>query len=185
MGLVFLVVIWLITFISAYFFIAKTWWLPVGASAAAAGIDHHFASTYMLMGIVSVASQLALGYFAWQYRARSGSTRQALYSHGNGTLEITWTILDADFIRRPEFHEQVDLGLRTFSPSGFRCRASRSDRHAVRLVFSLSRMPGLAARMQPSPSCRILPRAVKARSASTPLTQLRKTTSSLAQCMFP
>src|SRR5580698_11658754 len=47
MGLVFLVVIWLITFISAYFFIAKTWWLPVGASAAAAGIDHHFASTYI------------------------------------------------------------------------------------------------------------------------------------------
>src|SRR5580693_7519798 len=93
MGLVLLVVIWLLTFISAYFFLAKTWWLPVGASAAAAGIDHHFASTYILMGIVFVASQLALGYFAWQYRARSGSTRQALYSHGNNTLEITCTIL--------------------------------------------------------------------------------------------
>jgi hypothetical protein len=61
MGLVLLVVIWLITFISAYFFIAKTWWLPVGASAAAAGIDHHFATTYVLMGIVFVAAQLSLG----------------------------------------------------------------------------------------------------------------------------
>src|SRR5579859_4580111 len=34
MGLLLLVVIWLITFVSTYFFLAKTWWLPVGASAA-------------------------------------------------------------------------------------------------------------------------------------------------------
>ena len=40
MGLVLLVIIWLITLVSTYFFVAKTWWLPVGASAAAAGIDH-------------------------------------------------------------------------------------------------------------------------------------------------
>ena len=57
MGLVLLVIIWLITFISAYFFIAKTWWLPTGASAAAAGIDHQFTTTYILMGIVFVAAQ--------------------------------------------------------------------------------------------------------------------------------
>ncbi len=36
MGLVLLCVIWLITLASTYFFIAKTWWLPTGASAAAA-----------------------------------------------------------------------------------------------------------------------------------------------------
>jgi cytochrome c oxidase subunit 2 len=93
MGLVLLVVIWLITFISAYFFIAKTWWLPAGASAAAAGIDHHFATTYLLMGIVFVVSQVALGYFAWQYRDRGPAIRQALYSHGNNRLEIIWTLL--------------------------------------------------------------------------------------------
>ena len=58
MGLVLLVVIWLITLVSTYFFIAKTWWLPTGASAAAAGIDHHFATTYFLMGIVFVALAL-------------------------------------------------------------------------------------------------------------------------------
>src|SRR6266849_9751731 len=39
MGLVLLIVIWLITFVSTYFFVAKTWWLPAGASAAAASID--------------------------------------------------------------------------------------------------------------------------------------------------
>ena len=39
MGLVLLIIIWLITFVSTYFFIAKTWWLPVGASASAASIE--------------------------------------------------------------------------------------------------------------------------------------------------
>ena len=34
MGLMLLIIIWLITFVSTYFFVAKTWWLPVGASAA-------------------------------------------------------------------------------------------------------------------------------------------------------
>jgi cytochrome c oxidase subunit II len=94
MGLVLLVVIWLITFISTYFFIAKTWWLPTGASAAAAGIDHHFAITFVLMGIVFVAAQVFLGYFAWKYRDRA-SAAPARYTHGNNMLEIIWTVLTA------------------------------------------------------------------------------------------
>ncbi|HEV2198036.1 MAG TPA: cytochrome c oxidase subunit II [Candidatus Acidoferrum sp.] len=93
MGLVLLIVIWLITFISAYFFIAKTWWLPTGASVAAAGIDHHFTTTYILMGAVFVAAQVILGLFAWQYRDRGSASRPAQYSHGNNKLEITWTVL--------------------------------------------------------------------------------------------
>ncbi len=92
MGLILLVVIWLITFISTYFFIAKTWWLPVGASAAAAGIDHHFTVSFVLMGIVFVAAQLALGFLVWKYRS-GGSSSKAEYSHGNTTLEIVWTVL--------------------------------------------------------------------------------------------
>ena len=39
MGLALLFVIWLITLASSWFFFAKTWWMPAGASAAAAGID--------------------------------------------------------------------------------------------------------------------------------------------------
>ena len=39
MGLVLLCAIWLITIASIYFFIAKTWWLPRGTSAATAAID--------------------------------------------------------------------------------------------------------------------------------------------------
>jgi cytochrome c oxidase subunit 2 len=93
MGLVLLVVIWLITLISTYFFIAKTWWLPVGASAAAAGIDHHFTVSFILMGTVFVAAQLALGYLVWSYRDRGSASPKASYSHGNNTLEIVWTVL--------------------------------------------------------------------------------------------
>src|SRR5207249_868404 len=69
MGLVLLVVIWLITLVSTYFFVAKTWWLPAGASAAAAGIDHHFTVSFYLMGFVFVAAQLVLGYLVWKYRS--------------------------------------------------------------------------------------------------------------------
>jgi cytochrome c oxidase subunit II len=94
MGLVLLIVIWLITFISTYFFIAKTWWFPAGASAAAAGIDHQFTTTLILMGIVFVAAQVALGYLVWKYR-EGGSTSRVDYSHGNMRLEIIWTVLTA------------------------------------------------------------------------------------------
>lgn len=92
MGLVLLVVIWLITFVSTYFFVAKTWWLPVGASAAAAEIDHHFTITYILMGAVFVAAQVSLGYLVFKHRDRS-SAKPALYTHGNVRLEIVWTVL--------------------------------------------------------------------------------------------
>jgi cytochrome c oxidase subunit II len=93
MGLALLFVIWLITLASSWFFFAKTWWMPPGASAAAAGIDHQFAVTYLLMGIVFLAAQLGLGLFVWRYRDREALKSQ--YSHGNNTLELTWTVLTA------------------------------------------------------------------------------------------
>ncbi len=92
MGLALLLVIWLITLVSTYFFAAKTWWLPAGASSAAGFIDGQFTLTLILMGIVFLAAQLALGYFAWRYRDRP-SAAPAAYSHGNVKLEIIWTAL--------------------------------------------------------------------------------------------
>ncbi len=94
MGLVLLCVIWLITFASTYFFVAKTWWLPAGMSAAAAGIDHQFAVTFVLMGVIFVAAQMALGYVVWRYQDKP-SAAKAAYSHGNTRLEIIWTTLTA------------------------------------------------------------------------------------------
>jgi cytochrome c oxidase subunit II len=94
MGLALLVIIWLITFFSTYFFVAKTWWLPHGVAAAAPWIDHQFALTYVIMGIVFVAAQGALGYLVWKYRD-TGNNRPVTYSHGNTTLELLWTTLTA------------------------------------------------------------------------------------------
>lgn len=94
MGLALLVIVWLITFLSTYFFIAKTWWLPPAFSAAAAGIDRQFTNTFLAMGLVFVLAQCALGYFAWKYRDRAGAAKVA-YSHGNTKLEVIWTTLTA------------------------------------------------------------------------------------------
>jgi cytochrome c oxidase subunit 2 len=94
MGLALLLLIWLITLASTYFFAAKTWWLPAGASAAAGWIDHQFALTFVIMGIVFLAAQLSLGYIVWKYRERASSA-PVEYSHGNTTLEVVWTVLTA------------------------------------------------------------------------------------------
>ena len=82
MGLALLVIIWLITFFSTYFFVAQTWWLPHGVSAAAPWIDHQFALTYVLMGIVFVAAQGGLGWLVWKNREGASSKPVAVsYTH--------------------------------------------------------------------------------------------------------
>src|SRR5438876_11659650 len=92
MGLALLAIIWLITFLSTYFFVAKTWWLPVGASAAAPWIDHQLALTYVLMGIVFVAAQGSPGAFGWPIRERGSATALA-FSNGNSALETLLALL--------------------------------------------------------------------------------------------
>src|SRR5205085_8619535 len=96
MGLALLLIIWLITFVSTWIFIQHpAWlWLPPVASSYGPLIDDQFFFTYILRGIVFVAAQVALGLFAWKYRERA-SRSTALYSHGNNTLEIIWTVLTA------------------------------------------------------------------------------------------
>jgi cytochrome c oxidase subunit 2 len=128
MGLVLLVVIWLITLVSTYFFVAKTWWLPHGASTAAQFIDGQFALTYILMGIVFVVAQMALGYLVWKYRERA-SSEPVRYSHGNTTLEILWTTLTAILF----------IGLNLMGSHVWAGRSSGGGYgHAVCLVLPLS-----------------------------------------------
>ncbi|MFZ3209882.1 MAG: cytochrome c oxidase subunit II [Terriglobales bacterium] len=92
MGLALLFIIWLITLSSTYYFVIQKWApLPV-ASANGVAIDHHFTWTYILMGIVFLAAQLALGFLVWKYRDRG---QKVQYSHGNTTMEVTWTLLTA------------------------------------------------------------------------------------------
>ena len=65
MGLVLLLFLCLLVFSSLYFFVAKTWWFQVGASSAAAGLDHQFVNTGIAMGIAFLVAQLGLGYILW------------------------------------------------------------------------------------------------------------------------
>jgi cytochrome c oxidase subunit 2 len=91
MGVALLLVIWLITFVSSYFFVAHKWW-PTAISASAPYIDHQISITFICMGVVFLAAQVALGLFVWQYRDRGQKVK---YSHGNVKLEMLWTTLTA------------------------------------------------------------------------------------------
>jgi cytochrome c oxidase subunit 2 len=92
MGIAVLFSIWLITILSTYYFVAQKWWLPPLAASGAAAIDQHFTYTYLAMGVVFLAAQLGLGYLAWRYRDRG---QKVQFSHGNTTMEVTWTLLTA------------------------------------------------------------------------------------------
>jgi cytochrome c oxidase subunit 2 len=97
MGLALLVVIWLITLVSTYYFYLQhhqdKWPMLPLASAHGGAMDQQMALTLVLMGIVFLAAQLGLGLFVWKYRDRSSA--QAEYSHGHTGLEWTWTALTA------------------------------------------------------------------------------------------
>ncbi len=110
MGLALMVVIWLITFISTYFFIAKTWWFPAGVAAAAPAIDRQFTVTFIAMGVIFVLAQCSLGYLAWRYRDRGAASEKVKYSHGNVKLEILWTDSDGHPIHWLELDGQQHLG---------------------------------------------------------------------------
>ena len=94
MGLVLLVVVWLITIVSTYYFaVDKCAMLPL-ASKHGVAMDNWFNVTYIVVGIVFLAAQLALGYVVWKSRDRRDAG-PVTYSHGNTKLEVLWTVLTA------------------------------------------------------------------------------------------
>lgn len=94
MALAVAIAVVLITLISGYFFLAHTWWFPVGISTFGKDIDHQFMLTLVVTGIIFVLAQVGLAYFVWKYRDR-GDRRKTIYSHGNNALEAMWTTLAA------------------------------------------------------------------------------------------
>ena len=65
-------------------------WLPENVSTYGPQIDSLFYLIFWITGITFVLVQGALIVFLVQYRHRPG--RRAIYTHGNNTLEIAWTI---------------------------------------------------------------------------------------------
>lgn len=94
-SMVFLVVFLIGCFVSAYYY--KNYMLGYGPHEAASehgvSLDGLFNITLFFTGIVFVATQIALFYFAWKYSGRRG--QKALHLSHNNTLEWVWTGIPA------------------------------------------------------------------------------------------
>lgn len=67
--------------------------LPPAASSQGVSIDHMMGVTLVITGIVFVATQVMLFYFAYRFRSRPGHRAQYFppYSRANTRLEVIWT----------------------------------------------------------------------------------------------
>ena len=77
---------------SVYLVMEKTWWLPEGINEQATTYDIQFGRTLLLVGLIFLFAQFALGYVILRYR---DTGQKATYSHGNDKLEVTWTVATA------------------------------------------------------------------------------------------
>lgn len=68
-------------------------WLPEDVSPYGAGIDALFYVIYYITAVAFLLVTLLMIVFLIRYRYQEG--RKALYTHGNTTLEIIWTIIPA------------------------------------------------------------------------------------------
>src|ERR1043165_6742728 len=81
-------VVWVLTVVISYFFVAKTWWFPASISAHGAAYDAQFMRTLVVVGIIFFLAQFALGWVIVKFRDDGG---RASHSHGNNKLETLWT----------------------------------------------------------------------------------------------
>ena len=68
-------------------------WLPEGASSYAKDIDDLWDFIFYLTGAIFIATEGLLILFLIKYRKREGA--KSVYTHGNHTLEMAWTIIPA------------------------------------------------------------------------------------------
>ena len=86
-------IVWVLTAAIVVLFFGKYWWFPAPISAHGISYDQHFQVTLIVVGVIFVLAQLALGFVIWKYRDRAG--RSAGHSHGNNKMEVTWTTATA------------------------------------------------------------------------------------------
>ena len=93
MSLLLAVVIWLVSLALAIPFFTRTWWFPATISQHGRQVDDQFMFTLVIVGVVFILAQLALGWVVMRFPgSRSGG---ATYSHGNNTMEMLWTTATA------------------------------------------------------------------------------------------
>lgn len=68
-------------------------WLPENVSTYGGEVDYLFYLIYYITGAVFILVTVAMIAFLVMYRRKEG--RRAIYSHGNTTLEIIWTVVPA------------------------------------------------------------------------------------------
>jgi cytochrome c oxidase subunit 2 len=69
-------------------------WLPEDVSEHGRTIDGLFMFILYLTGVVFIATEGTLAWFAWKYN-RTASAEPAVFTHGSHSLEVVWTILPA------------------------------------------------------------------------------------------
>ncbi len=68
-------------------------WFPSKSSTYAGQIDNIYVVIFWITFVVFLIVEGGLVYFLFKYRYKPG--RKATYTHGNNTLEITWTAIPA------------------------------------------------------------------------------------------
>ncbi len=80
--------LFVLTFVTVYLFVTKTWWFPPAITSFGHEVDAQFFRTLVITGIVFVVSQLALAYAVFRFRDRG---QKAKHIEGNQTMEVLWT----------------------------------------------------------------------------------------------
>jgi cytochrome c oxidase subunit 2 len=80
--------VWLLAAAVMAIFASRRWWMPSPISEHARRFDDHLVVTFLIVGAIFLAAQLALGWVIVRYRRRGGA---ASASHGHPRLEVLWT----------------------------------------------------------------------------------------------
>jgi cytochrome c oxidase subunit II len=86
---IFALILVLLTAVTVYIFVAKTWWYPSPITAIGHEIDAQFMRTLWITGIVFIAAQLGLAWAIFRYRDRG---HRAAHFEGNTAMEVIWTL---------------------------------------------------------------------------------------------
>ena len=93
MALALAILIWAIVLASVVLFTGEFGWFPPQISEHGEAMDAQFNLTLIVVAIGFILAQVALGYYVWRYRDRSGA--RAVYTHGNAKVEVATVLITA------------------------------------------------------------------------------------------